>query len=333
MEANFRGAFDLSKLVNEKDPVEQNANSEQGNLQTPVASTQQTQAGPVFAGKVPSQGSAFGIDANPQVPVSLDIDDTMLEVAVNQSTKYPIILLVWSAHFEQSKEFVEVFDKIAAEYNGRFQLLKVNIDENPLTQKIFNVETVPFVTALINGGMAPLFTGQMEEDGLREVVDKVLAACLENGVVGTAEYLPAVEVETPEEHRKAMEAFEQGDYATARAAWELALRKDPKDQMAKVGLADLRLRERLDENMDFEVAIEKAKNAAADDFEAKFAGADAMLVMGQVQDSLDTLLSIVLHGDEQTQEEARQRLLDAFEMLGPIDEVAKARRILASYLI
>lgn len=329
MEANFAGAFDLSKLVDQKE--EQPTNDMPQNAgQMPEMNQMQT--GPVLAGKVPTQGSAFGIDANPQVPVSLDIDDTLLEVAVNQSTKYPIILLIWSAHFEQSKVFVESFEKVAAEYNGRFQLLKVNIDDNLMTQRIFKVETVPYTIALINGGMAPLFTGQMDEEGLRDVVNKVLQACLENGVAGTAEYLPAVEVEVPEDHRKAMEAFEQGDYETARAAWELALRKDPKDQMAKVGLADLRLRERLDDSMDFELAIEKAKSAADNDFETKFIGADAMLVMGQVKDALDTLLSIVLHGGEEEQEEARHRLLDAFEMLGPIDEVAHARKILASYL-
>lgn len=44
--------------------------------------------------------------------------------------------------------------------------------------------------SLINGGMAPLFTGRMEEEDLHAVVEKVLAACLENGVAGTAQYLP-----------------------------------------------------------------------------------------------------------------------------------------------
>lgn len=56
--------------------------------------------------------------------------------------------------------------------------------------------------------MAPLFTGRMEEV-LHAVVEKVLAACLENGVAGTAQYLPAVEVQLPEEHRKAMEALKR----------------------------------------------------------------------------------------------------------------------------
>lgn len=50
-----------------------------------------------------------------------------------------------------------------------------------------------------------------------------------------------------------------------------------------------------------------------DDFDTKFAGADAMLVLGKVKEALDTLLSIVLHGDEQIKEQAHQRLIDAFE--------------------
>lgn len=352
MEANFRGAFDLSKLANQNEEknndISKNAVSDQnkqtfagegfvnqqkshsGNNAQPVA--QHTPAQQVLHTQHQTQGSSFGIAEDPSVPTSLDIDDTLLEVAVGQSTKYPIILLIWSAQFEHSTDFNSTFDKVAAKYNGRFQLLKVNIDENPMTQKVFKVETVPYVIALINGGMAPLFTGKMEEADLCDVVDKVLAACMENGVVGTAQYLPSVQVEVPKEHTEAMEAFEKGDYEAAKAAWELALRKDPKDHTAKVGLADLRLRQRVDSETDFDKAVSEAMNAGDEDFDIKFRGADAMLVLGKVQQALDTLLSIVLHGDEQTQDEARKRLIDAFDMLGPIDEVVRARRTLASYL-
>lgn len=323
VDANLRGAFDLSQFAQS----EQNSNESTQN----TVADQQPQMPVPPAQNI--QGGAFGVNKNADIPTTVEADDSNLQVVVNQSTKYPIILSIWSAQFEQCRDFNAMFERVAAQYGGRFQLVKIQIDNNPATQKIFKVESVPYVIALINGGMAPLFTGAMDEAGLREAIDQVLAACLENGVVGTAEYLPVVENEVPAEHQKAMQAFEEGDYDAAQAAWELALRKDPKDHTAKVGLADLRLRRRIKDDSDFEALIQASKNAKDTDFETKFKGADAQLVMGDIQGALDTWLQIVLHGDEQTQEEARQRLIDAFDMLGPIEEVNKARRILASYLI
>jgi putative thioredoxin len=175
---------------------------------------------------------------------------------------------------------------------------------------------------------------------VRGVIDQVLAAAEQNGVTGRApvdgDQVPADPQVPPEPplpplHQEAYDAIEAGDYPAAIAAYDKALRQDPKDAMATAGLAQAQLLARtadLDDD-----AVRAAADAAPSDAGKAMIAADLDLVIGNVQAAFDRLLGLLAGLDADDKEAVRKRLIEYFEVIGPTDPaVIKARQRLASAL-
>ncbi|MDN2830031.1 tetratricopeptide repeat protein, partial [Campylobacter jejuni] len=91
-------------------------------------------------------------------------------------------------------------------------------------------------------------------------------------------------------HQAAYDALERDDLPGARAAYEQALRENPRDAMARAGLAQVGLLERT-AGLDARKARE---TAAADphDVDAALAVADLDVMGGAVQDAFDRLVDV-----------------------------------------
>src|SRR5699024_10388183 len=114
---------------------------------------------------------------------------------------------------------------------------------------------------------------------VRGVLDQVIAAAAANGVTGTVGASTGDEpADEPEEpplpplHQAAYDAIERDDLASAADAYAQALRENPRDAMARAGLAQVNL---LLRTSGADLAAARAA-AAADprDVEAQLAVAD-----------------------------------------------------------
>ena len=116
-----------------------------------------------------------------------------------------------------------------------------------------------------------------EDDQLRSVIDQVLEIAAQAGV-GTAQAgaegtQPEPEPEPlPPLHQEAYDAIERGDYTSAIAAYDKALKENPKDNDARSGRAQVSLLART-ESMEPQ-AVRKAAADAPTDVEAQLAVAD-----------------------------------------------------------
>jgi putative thioredoxin len=269
----------------------------------------------------------------------LELTEQNFQQVVQDSARYPVVVLLWIPTDQANAELGTLLGRLAEEYAGRFLLARVDAQASPQIAAAFRVEGVPTVVAVLQGQPLPLFAGAAPEDQVRAVLDQVLAAAEQNGVTGRAPAqgaegepvaAPAEEAEPPLPplHQEAYDAIERGDYETAVAAYEKALRQDPKDAMASAGLAQVRLLLRTRE-----VDLQAVRTAAAEapaDVDAQLAVADADMLGGKVTDAFDRLLELLPGADADAKERVRVRLVEYFELVGVSDpRVAKARQRLA----
>ena len=94
--------------------------------------------------------------------------------AIRASTERPIVVDFWAPWCQPCRQLGPLLEKLAVEFNGRFQLLKVNVDENQDLAAAFGVQSIPYVAAVRNGQVASEFVGVHPEDKLREWLGALL---------------------------------------------------------------------------------------------------------------------------------------------------------------
>lgn len=267
-----------------------------------------------------------------------DVDESTFNDLVQSSTQHPVVVVLWAPWSEVSQQVAGDLASLAAEDEGRWLLARIDAEANPQIAQAFQAQSVPTVVAVLAGRPLPLFQGAYPREQVRGVVDQLLAAAEQNGITGRAaaaegptEPEPAPEPALPPLHQAAYDAIERDDLPAARAAYEQALRENPRDAMARAGLAQVGLMERavgVDPR-----AVREAAAARPDDVDAQLAVADADVFAGAVEDAFARLVDVVRRTAGPERERVRVRLVDLFELVGTDDpRVVAARRALASAL-
>lgn len=264
----------------------------------------------------------------------VDVTELNFQIFAERSLTQPAFLLLCSRLAPQCAELRARVERIAAEFAGRMVLGVVDVDAEPGIAQAFQVQAVPAMVALIGGRPAPLFQGSPEDDQLRSVFEQVLQVAAEAGIgQGTAvgedgEPEPAP---LPPLHQEAYDAIEKGDYSAAIAAYDRALKENPKDADARAGRAQVGLLQRTAEADP--AAIRAAAAANPTDVDAQLAAADLDVAMGAVEDAFARLLDALRVSVEDERERVRVRLIELFDVVGVADpRVIAARKDVASIL-
>jgi putative thioredoxin len=271
----------------------------------------------------------------------VDVTDETFPQLVQDSTQYPVVVLLWIPTDQANAQLGTDLGALADEYAGRFLLARVDAQAYPQVAAAFQVQGVPTVVAVLQGQPVPLFQGAAPEEQVRAVLGQVLEAAEANGVTGRAPAQggteapaddavaePEPEPELPPLHQEAYDAIERDDLDAAAAAYEKAIKQDPKDALAVAGRAQVGLLQRT-RGADLGTVRAAAAGAPAD-VDAQLAVADLDLLGGKVDDALGRLLDLLPAADADAKEKLRVRLLDYFEIVGPTDpRIGKARQRLA----
>ena len=261
--------------------------------------------------------------------------DGGFQAIVTGTGKVPAVVVLWSARLPASADFVQVVASVAVSYEGRFQVVTVDVDANPGLLQAFQVQSVPLTLGLVAGQPVPLFVGAQSAEQVRVYVDELLKLAAEHGVTGrvalTAVGEAEVEPELPPLHQEAFDAIERDDLDAASAAYTKALALNPADGDAAVGLAQVKLMQRT-----AGVDLAEARVAAADaptDIAAQMLMADLDVLGGHVEDAFVRLIDTVRATEGDERDAVREHLVELFAVVGAHDErVLKARRALMSAL-
>ncbi|MFD6278168.1 tetratricopeptide repeat protein [Streptomyces sp. NPDC060209] len=280
-------------------------------------------------------------------PASLviDVDEAGFETDVLQrSAEVPVVIDFWAEWCEPCKQLGPLLERLAAEYNGRFLLAKVDVDANQMLMQQFGIQGIPAVFAVVAGQALPLFQGAAPESQIRQTLDQLIQVGEERfgltGIVvdpdagaGDGESAP---VEVPAgpydaQLEAAAQALDANDFAGAIQAYKSVLADDPVNTEAKLGLAQAELLGRVAGMDPQQVRKEAAENPVSP--VAQMAAADLDLVGGHVEDAFGRLVETVRRNFGDDRDAVRVRLLELFEVIGPDDpRVAAARTALARVL-
>jgi len=276
------------------------------------------------------QGSAGGIPAMTEA----NAGDYLQE-----SASRPIYVLLCAATAPQCAELQERVVAHLARYGDSVRLVTVDVDAEPGLAEAFQLQAVPAMLALMAGRPVPLFQGTPDDSQLADVFAQVAEVARQAGMqVTDSGEAPAVEGEgeegekpLPPLHQAAFDAIEREDYDAAVAAYDQALKENPKDGEARAGRAQVSLIGRT--VAADAVAVRKAAADAPDDVDAQMAVADLDVLGGMVDDAFDRLIGVVRATSGAERDAVRARLIELFDVVGPTDaRVNAARQQLASAL-
>jgi thioredoxin-like negative regulator of GroEL len=302
---NLRGAVDLSALKARADAA----------------------ARPAAARQAPAAPSPYIVEVTEQTFPQL----------VQLSAQVPVVVNLRATWSEQSNEVTAVLEAAVVEFDGRILLANVDLQAQPQIAQAFQAQGAPTVVAVVKGQPVPLFEGALPDPQIRAYLDELMKVAEANGVTGTlndgSQPGPAAgeEPPLPPLHQEAYDAIDRGDLLGAIDAYAQALRENPRDAMARAGLAQVSLLERTQDADP--VAARQAAARDPKDVDAQLLAADLDVLDGEVDDAFARLIDLVRRTAGDDRERARLRLVDLFEVVGAEDpRVGPARRALASAL-
>lgn len=296
-----------------------------------------SQPAPAGGGAAPGTGTAPAAGAG---AYAVDVTEASFATdVVEASMQHLVVLALWSPRSPASMSVTDLFTQLSDEYQGRFALVRADVDALPQVAQAIGAQGVPFLVALLRGQPVAQIPATNDAAEAREILDQLTQAAVANGITGRAAPRSAPAAEAADEEAPAEDPrFAEADAALARddldaavAAYRGLVTANPADREAAERLAGVELMARTRG-----VDPATARQAAADrpdDVAAQALAADLDVLGGHVDDALTRMVDTVARTSGEEREKARAHLLSLFEVVGTdTPAVATARRRLAAAL-
>lgn len=269
-----------------------------------------------------------------------DVDQAEFNTAIIERSKtVPVVVDFWAEWCEPCKQLSPILERLADEYDGGFELAKIDVDANQALAQQMGIQGIPAVVAFADGQPVNSFQGALPEEQVRE-------------------WLTTFATPPMNDHLEMVgQLLDGGDEAGAEQALRNLLAESP-DAETALTLATLYIdQNRLPEAIEVLDSVEgspeadqlrsiaamamtagEADSLAAeleanpDDVGLQIRYAVSLAGGGKHDEALDRLLNIVYAGGD-TREDARVAMISVFDALGPTHPMSiEYRRRLANAL-
>ncbi|MDZ4785460.1 MAG: thioredoxin [bacterium] len=103
-----------------------------------------------------------------------DITDGSFEGEVLNSP-IPVLVDFWAPWCGPCKSIAPVLDELAVEYAGKIKIVKINVDDNPLTPTKYGVRGIPNLIIFKAGQLASQVVGAVPKEQLVTEITKVIS--------------------------------------------------------------------------------------------------------------------------------------------------------------
>ncbi len=101
-------------------------------------------------------------------------DENFQERIIEQSKNIPIVVDFWAAWCQPCLFLGPVLERLVKEYNGKFVLAKLNVDEGRAVSQRYEISSIPSIKLFKNGRVVDEFVGALPEPAVRQWLDKNL---------------------------------------------------------------------------------------------------------------------------------------------------------------
>ena len=101
------------------------------------------------------------------------VSDATFEAEVLKSP-LPVLVDFWAPWCGPCRALAPVTERLAGEYAGRMIFCKLNVDENPLASRKYQVMSIPTVLLFNQGRIADMSVGAVSEGDLKSRIETLL---------------------------------------------------------------------------------------------------------------------------------------------------------------
>lgn len=268
-----------------------------------------------------------------------DVSEATFErdvIAASRQT--PVVVDFWAPWCGPCRMLGPTLEKLAGEANGRFRLVKVNVDDNPGLAMRFGVQGIPAVKAFRDGKVVAEFVGALPEAQVRQFIQKLAPAATDQAATDAAGLLAAHRWADAE--RAFRRLAQNGADPTASLGLAKALIAQGKGSEAGGVLEPIKdgpeapMAERLRAAARWLASAQAAApQAEPNSPDALFAQAAGVAARGDIQAALEGLLAVLRRDKRYRAGEAQRIMLAFFDVLGDADPLTREyRNRLASVL-
>mgnify|MGYP001765644649 FL=1 len=299
-------------------------------------------------GRMDAAGQAGGHGA----PLIKDVTSASFRNdVIAASMNGPVLVDFWAPWCGPCKQLTPVLEKAVNAAGGKVALAKMNIDDHPEIAGQLGIQSIPAVIAFQRGRPVDGFMGALPESQIKTFIEKLVgpivdeaaellteaeAALVAGDAAGAAQIFAAVLEARPDELKAlgglARAFLELGEVEQARSVLDSAPETAKPDPAIAAARAALDLAEQAAGVGDMrDLAGRVAANA--DDHEARFDLAVALVGLGKREEAAAALLEIIKRERGWSDDKARKQLLQFFDAWGPMDAATiQARRRLSALL-
>ena len=103
--------------------------------------------------------------------MAVQVTDSNFEAEILKS-ELPALIDFWAPWCGPCRAMGPVIDELAAEYEGKVIIAKMNVDENPATPSKYGIRAIPTIILFKDGEVVEQVTGAVSKSSIKDMISQ-----------------------------------------------------------------------------------------------------------------------------------------------------------------